>query len=65
MEWINNKVLLYSTGICIQYTLINHNRKEHEREYICIYADHFAVQQKLTHCKSTIPQTIKLENTEN
>ena len=26
--WINNKVLLYSTGNYVQYTLINHNWKE-------------------------------------
>ena len=31
-EWINNKVLLYSTG---QYPVINHNGKEYEKE--CIY----------------------------
>ena len=29
--WINSKVLLYSTGNYIQYTVINHNGKE------CIY----------------------------
>ena len=28
MEWINNKVLLYSTGNYIQYPIINHNGKE-------------------------------------
>ena len=26
--WINNKVLLYSTGDCIQYPIINHNGKK-------------------------------------
>ena len=36
IEWINNKVLLYSTGNYIQYPVINHNRKEYEKEYICI-----------------------------
>ena len=35
--WINNKILLYSTGNYIQYPVINHNGKEHEKEYICIY----------------------------
>ena len=35
IEWINNKVLLYSTGNYIQYPVINHNRKEYEKE--CIY----------------------------
>ena len=35
-EWINNKVLLYSTGNYIQYPLINHNKKEHEKVYIYV-----------------------------
>ena len=35
IEWINNKVLLYSTGNYSQYPVINHNGKEYERE--CIY----------------------------
>ena len=30
IEWINNKVLLYSTGNYIQYPVINHNGKEYE-----------------------------------
>ena len=34
--WINNKVLLYSTGNYIQYPVINHNGKEYEKEYIHI-----------------------------
>ena len=29
IEWINNKVLLYSTRNCIQYPRINHNGKEY------------------------------------
>ena len=33
--WINNKVLLYSTGNYIQYPMINHNGNKYER--ICIY----------------------------
>ena len=33
--WINNKVLLYSTGNYIQYPVINHNGKEYENT--CIY----------------------------
>ena len=37
IEWINNKVLLYSTGNCIQYSVINRNGKEYEKEYIYIY----------------------------
>ena len=34
-EWINNKVLLYSTGNYIQHPKINHNIKK--RMYIYIY----------------------------
>ena len=36
IEWINNKVLLYSMGSYIQYPVINHNGKEYEKEYIYI-----------------------------
>ena len=32
--WINNKVLLYSPGNYIQYSVTNHNGKEYEKEYI-------------------------------
>ena len=31
--WINNKVLLYSTGNYIQYHVINNNGKEYEKEH--------------------------------
>ena len=49
--WINNKVLLYSAGNCIQYPVINHDRKQYEKQ------THFAIQKKLTqHCKSPILQ---------
>ena len=35
--WINNKVLLYSTGNYIQYPVINHNGKEYlKKKYLCI-----------------------------
>ena len=33
-EWINNKVLQYSTESYIQYLIINHNRKEY---FLSIY----------------------------
>ena len=36
-EWINNKVLLYSTGNYIQYPVINQNGKEYEDIYIYMY----------------------------
>ena len=29
LEWINNKVLMYSTGKYIEYPVINHNGKEY------------------------------------
>ena len=31
LEWIHNKVLLYSTGNYILYPVINHNGKEYEK----------------------------------
>ena len=38
IEWINKKVLLYSTGNHIQHPLINRNGKEYEKNiYIVIY----------------------------
>ena len=56
VEWINNKVLLYSTQNYIQYPMINHNEKDCSKKE-CIDMYHFAVQQKLTqHCKSTLLQ---------
>ena len=36
IEWIN-KVLLDNTGNFIQYLVIDHNGKECEKQYICIY----------------------------
>ena len=35
MEWINNKVLLWSTGNSIQYPVINRKGTEYEKE--CVY----------------------------
>ena len=32
--WINSKVLLHSTGNYIQNTVITHNGKENEKEYM-------------------------------
>ena len=34
--WINNKILLYSTGNCTQYPVTNHNGKEYGKEYVHI-----------------------------
>ena len=36
-EWVNNKVLLYSTENCIQYPVINHNGKEYFLKRMNIY----------------------------
>ena len=66
LEWINNEVLLYSTGNYIQLLVTEHDRRQYEKKNVCtyiyihthimyVYLDHLAVQQKLTeHCKSTI-----------
>ena len=35
--WINNKILLYSTGNYIHYPVINHDGKEYEKECIYMY----------------------------
>ena len=32
-EWINNKVLLYSTGDYTHYSVINHNGKDYGKDY--------------------------------
>ena len=37
IEWINNMVLLYSTGNYIQYPEINHNGKQYKNECIHMY----------------------------
>ena len=36
IEWINNKVLLYSRGNYIEFPGINHNGKEYEKEGIYV-----------------------------
>ena len=63
---INNKVLLCSTGNCIQYPypMANHNGEEYYKRmcvsvyiYTCIYTYVCMTEivwQKLVHCKSTI-----------
>ena len=38
IEWINNMVLMYSTGNYIQYPVINYNEKEYKEECIYIFA---------------------------
>ena len=63
LEWIN-KVLMYSTGNCIQNSVINHNGKEYWKR-MCIreHLSQVAVQQRLAHCKSTILQYINKTKT--
>ena len=34
--WINNTILLYSTGNCIQHSVINHKGKEYKIECVCV-----------------------------
>ena len=36
IEWINNKVLLYSTENYIQYPIVNHKGKELKKECVCV-----------------------------
>ena len=51
------KQQLNSTGNYIQYSVINHYGKGYfKKESICMYLNHFAVQQKLTRYKPTIFQ---------
>ena len=47
IEWIN-KVLLYSTESYILYPVIDHDGGEHEKEYVCVWLSHSAIQQELT-----------------
>ena len=37
LEWINNKVLMYSTGNYIEYPKINHNGKEYFKKNVHKY----------------------------
>ena len=66
IEWINNKVLLYSTENYIQYPVINDNGKEYFKKecvYIYIELNHCAIYLKLTqYYKSTIIQFKKMYN---
>ena len=48
IEWINNKVLLYSTGNYIEYSMINHNGKD---VYMCITE---SLSSTAEHCTSTL-----------
>ena len=37
MEWINHRVLLYSTGNYIQYPVISQNEVEYEKGYMYVF----------------------------
>ena len=57
-EWINNKALLYSTGNYIQYSLINHNGKEYEKNVnICITESLRCTAEINTYCRSNYTLT--------
>ena len=59
--WINNKVLLYSTGNYIQYPVINYSGEEYEKTiyiYICI-TESLGYTTEIRHCKSTIKCFLK------
>ena len=47
IEWINNKVLLYSTGNYIQYPVINHDGEEYEKEYIIYIYIYICITESL------------------
>jgi len=49
-EWINNEVLRDSIGNYIQYSVINQNGKEYEKEYIIYAAAAKALQSCPTPC---------------
>lgn len=48
-----DRFLLYSSGNCIQYPMINHNGKEYEKECvyicICIKLSHFVIHSSSEH----------------
>ena len=37
LEWVNKKILLYSTGNSMQSPGVNHSGKEYKKEHICVY----------------------------
>ena len=53
-EWINNKVLFYSTGNYIQYHMIDNDGKDiFKKEYLCITESLCCRAEISKHCKST------------
>ena len=58
LEWIYNKVLMYSTGNYTQYPVINHNGKEYEKEYIYIYIYIYIYKTESLCCTAEINTTL-------
>ena len=56
IEWINNKVLLCSTGNYIQYPVIKHSGKEYEKE--CIYVCACVCVTESLCCRAVINTTL-------
>ena len=52
--WINNKVLLHSTGNCIQYPMINHSGKEYLKRIYIYITKSLCYSVKVIHYKSTV-----------
>ena len=56
-KWVNNKVLLCSTGNYIQCPVINHDGTEYETNvYVCIPESPCSTVEINKHCGSTIHQ---------
>ena len=58
--WMNNKVLLYSTGNYIQYPVINHNGKEYflKNVYVYITESLFVLNCSVVSDFSAMPWTV-------
>ena len=48
IEWISNKVLVYSSRNYIQYPVINHHEKENVKDSICITQTHCCMAEMNT-----------------
>ena len=45
IEWMNNRVLFYSTGSYIQYPVINHMKNMEKNVYVCITESFFCIAE--------------------
>ena len=50
VEWINNRVLLYTIENYIQYPVISHNEKECEKLCVCVYVSRHVHMYALYMC---------------